>query len=135
MKMTIEEYKSLHSDPQPKYRNAKAERRLPNGRALKFDSQKEAARFDELMLLMKAGEIAELKLQPQFTLIEAYTEPDGESVSAVRYVADFSYVKMPKGFGCNAEKVVEDCKGYRTREFETKKKLLRDRFGIKVLET
>ena len=33
-----------------------------------FDSQKEAARYDELMLLVQAGEIRGLRLQPEFTL-------------------------------------------------------------------
>lgn len=33
-----------------------------------FDSQKEAGRFGELLLLLKAGKIKGLKLQPEFTL-------------------------------------------------------------------
>ena len=48
-----------------KYGNKKAVR---NG--ITFDSQKEAARYDQLMLRLCAGEIRDLKLQPEFTLQE-----------------------------------------------------------------
>ena len=51
--------------------------------SIRFDSQKEARRYDELMLMLKAGEIRELKLQPQFTLQEAYTTPEGNRVRAI----------------------------------------------------
>ena len=40
-----------------------------------FDSQKEACRFGELLLLLKAGKIKDLKLQPEFTLQEAFKTP------------------------------------------------------------
>ena len=39
---------------------------------LKFDSKKEARRFDELILLLNAGKIRKLKLQKQFTIQESY---------------------------------------------------------------
>ena len=55
-----------------KYGNKKAVR---NG--ITFDSQKEAARYDQLMLRLCAGEIRDLKLQPEFTLQEAFTTPLG----------------------------------------------------------
>ena len=42
-----------------KYGNKKAVR---NG--ITFDSQKEAVRYDQLMLMLCAGEIRDLKLQP-----------------------------------------------------------------------
>ena len=59
---------------------------------LTFDSKKEARRFDELMLMLKAGKISDLKLQPQYTLQEAYTTPEGDRIRAIRYQADFSYI-------------------------------------------
>lgn len=67
-----------------KYRNRKTVR---NG--ISFDSQKEAARYDELMLMQCSGAIKDLKLQPEFTLQEAFKTPLGERVRAVRYRADF----------------------------------------------
>ena len=56
-----------------------------------FDSKKEARRYDELMAMLRAGQIRDLKLQPQFTIQEAYTTPEGQRVRAIRYQADFSY--------------------------------------------
>ena len=34
---------------------------------LRFDSQKEARRYDELMVMLRGGIISDLRLQPQFT--------------------------------------------------------------------
>ena len=96
-----------------KYGNKKAVR---NG--ITFDSQKEAARYDQLMLLLCAGEIRDLKLQPEFTLQEAFTTPLGERVRAIKYRADFSY-ERPTEPDCTGAvhwlPVVEDVKGFRTR--------------------
>lgn len=96
---------------------------------IRFDSKKEARRYDELMLMLKAGTIRDLRLQPQFTLQEAYTTPEGKRVRAIRYQADFSYVT---GDGL----VVEDVKSKatKTREYGIKKKLLLERFGIEITE-
>lgn len=107
-----------------KYNNQPTERR-----GIKFDSRKEANRFEELMLLQEAGEIAELKLQPQFTLQESYVTTDGERIRAIRYVADFSYWRQ-------GEFVVEDVKSKATAtaQYKMKKKLMQERFGISVKE-
>ena len=112
-----------------KYGNRKAMRG-----SICFDSQKEAARFDELVLLSKAGEIRDLKLQPEFTIQEAFTTPDGEKVRAVRYRADFSYRRpIKEGPDTRWETIVEDVKGFRTKEYELKRKLML-RLGVKVIE-
>lgn len=96
---------------------------------VKFDSKAEARRFDALMLLLKAGAISDLKLQPQFTLQEAYTTPDGVRVRAIRYVADYSYK-------INGDLIVEDVKSKatKTRVYAIKKKLLHEKYGITVKE-
>lgn len=112
-----------------KYGNKKTVR---NG--ITFDSQKEAARYDALMLLLAAGEIKDLRLQPEFTLQEAFTTPDGERVRAVRYRADFLYKRRVKeGVNTRWERVVEDVKGFRTKDYELKRKLMLG-LGIKVTE-
>lgn len=98
---------------------------------IKFDSKKEARRYRELMAFLRAGKIRDLKLQPQFTLQESYKTPEGKRVQAIRYVADFSY------FDCDLDKdVVEDVKSKatKTREYEMKRKLMLDRFGIEIRE-
>lgn len=104
-----------------KYHNRKATRG-----GITFDSQKEAARYDELMLLLRAGRIERLKLQPEFTLQEAFTTPQGEKVRAVRYRADFSYIQ-------DGVEIVEDVKGCKTKEYQLKKKLMAGK-GITVRE-
>lgn len=112
-----------------KYHNRKV---TVNG--ITFDSQKEADRYLELMLLLKAGEIDRLKLQPEFTLQEAFTTPDGEKVKAIRYRADFTYrKKMRDGADTYWVSVVEDVKGYRTKEYQQKRKMMLD-MGIRVIE-
>jgi hypothetical protein len=96
---------------------------------LKFDSQKEARRYDALVVMLRAGEITDLKVQPEFTLIEAYTTPEGERIRAMRYSADFSYRQ-------NGEMIVEDVKSpaTRTRSYLDKRKLMREIHGIDVRE-
>ena len=121
-----------------KYHAIKTERKLPNGVHV-FDSKKEAERYDELALLLRAGKIRNLKLQPQFTLQESYVSSDGDRIKAIRYTADFSYEKATK-LDANGvifwPKVVEDCKSKatKTRDYEIRKKLLQDRFGVSVIE-
>ena len=118
----------LLSSPQKegkaKYHNEKATRD-----GLKFDSKKEAERFDALMLLLKAGAIQDLRLQRDFTLQESYTLPNGKRVRAIRYRADFTYVQEGK-------LIVEDVKSKatKTREYEIKKKLIREKYGVEIVE-
>lgn len=112
-----------------KYKSKKA---VVNG--ISFDSKKEAARYRELMLMLSAGEIKNLKLQPEFTIQEAFKTPQGDAIRAVKYRADFSYLRMVKeGVDTRWEPVVEDVKGYRTKDYEIKRKLMMGR-GVKVVE-
>lgn len=119
---------------QTKYRNQ------PDTRGnVRFDSRAEARRYDELMLLLKAGEIRNLKLQPEFTLSEAYTTPEGKRVRASKYRADFSYEKkisLGGGYGESWFPFVEDVKSRATKTgmYQLKKKLLRERYGIEITE-
>jgi hypothetical protein len=116
----------LHKGSQgkAKYHNERAER---NG--IKFDSRKQARRYDELMVMLRAGIISDLRLEPQFTLQESYITEAGERIRAVRYTADFSY-----RFG--GKLVVEDVKSKptRTKEYLRNKKFMRSKFGIDIQE-
>lgn len=95
-----------------------------------FDSRKEARRYDELLFLLRAGKISDLRLQPQFTLQESYKTETGERVRAIRYTADFSY-KNAAG-----KLVVEDVKSgpTRTKEYLRNKKMIRSKYGIDIQE-
>lgn len=88
-----------------------------------FDSTKEANRYGELKLLLKAGVIGMLELQVPFELNE------GGSYS-LRYIADFVY-----SYATTGEKIVEDAKGHRTREYIRKRKLMKKVHGIIIKET
>jgi hypothetical protein len=106
-----------------KYRNKATE---VNG--IRFDSKKEAARYKELLLLLKAGKIGQLELQKRFTLIEP-----NDTEKGAYYDADFTYLNAETG-----EMVVEDVKSAATRKMQRyvlKRKLMLDKYGIKILET
>ena len=78
------------------------------------------------MLLLKSGEIFDLRLQHNVTLQEGYTTPDGERIRPIVYKAEFSYIRHER-------RVYEDAKGYRTAEYKLKRKLAAEH-GIKIVE-
>jgi hypothetical protein len=86
-----------------------------------FDSGREAARYQELRLLEKAGEISNLELQVKFSL-------DIEGVHICSYEADFCYNE--KG-----QVIVEDSKGVRTPSYRIKAKLMWALYRIRIRET
>ena len=107
-----------------------------------YDSKKEAKRGVELEMLVKAGEIANLRRQVKYVLIPAQREPDivgpkggrkpGKTIEQeLSYIADFVYEK-------DGETIVEDVKGYRDggayRVFSMKRKMMLYFHGIRVRE-
>ena len=103
---------------------------------IKFDSKKEARRYEELLERLESGEIRDLKLQPHFTLQEAFKTVDGESIKSIVYVADFSYRerRLDDGGEEYYPLVVEDVKGVKTDVYIMKRKMMIERFGITVRE-
>lgn len=85
---------------------------------IKFDSKKEAKRYNELKLLKRAGLIKELELQKVFELQPKYTNNKGEHIRSITYKADFFYYDNKK-----KQYIVEDTKGFRTDAYKLKKKL------------
>lgn len=105
-----------------KYHNTKV---TINGET--FDSKKEAARWQELLLLQRAGKISHLNRQVTYELIPSQYI-DGKCVErAVKYVADFVYKE-------NGQLVVEDTKGMKTPEYVIKRKMLLFTYGIRIKE-
>ena len=106
-----------------------------------FDSKKEYRRYCELALIEKAGQIQNLELQKVFELIPAQYETferygkkgnrlkDGKSCieKACVYKADFVYTE-------NGKIVVEDTKGFRTKDYIIKRKLMLYIHGIRIKE-
>lgn len=81
-----------------------------------FSSKKEKERYNQLKLMLQAGEVSELVLQPKFLLQDSFVDNKGKTHRAIYYVADFQYkVKVLT--------VVEDSKGYPTPAYKLKKKL------------
>jgi len=99
-----------------------------------FDSEKEYARYLELKLLEKAGEISQLERQVKYDLIPKQMDEEGKMIERPTvYVADFQYRDNNTG-----EFIVEDVKGYRRGQayavFSLKRKLLLWRYGIRIRE-
>ena len=114
-----------------KYNNVPDNRTTPTGNHIRFDSIKEARRYDDLMLLLRAGKIRNLRLQPEYTLQEAFKTPEGEAVRAIRYKADFEYDKhLGDGFW---QHVIEDVKGMKTAQYLMKRKMMMEK-GLEVTE-
>lgn len=113
-----------------KYHNASTERVMPSGAILRFDSHKEARRYDYLIEREQAELIQDLRLQVDFTLQEAYTDTEGRRVRAIRYRADFTYREQ------DGSLVVEDVKSRatRTKEYLLKRKMIKDRLRIEIIE-
>lgn len=94
-----------------------------------FASLAEARRYSELKLLERAGHITSLELQPKFELAPSvkYTGA-ARAKPALRFVADFSYVDHL------GNTIVEDVKGFKTKEYQIKKHLMLAFLGIEVTE-
>lgn len=108
-----------------KYGNVKV---VVNGR--KFDSKHEAKRYSELLLLQRAGKIRDLKCQVVFELIPP--QYDTRTHKCIErncyYRADFVYTDE------NGEQVVEDAKGFKSKDYIIKRKLMLWLRGIKIKE-
>lgn len=100
-----------------KYKNKKT---VVDG--ITFDSKHEAERYVGLSLMASAGVISDLRMQVKYELIP---KQDGER--KCEYIADFVYTE-------NGQTVVEDTKGFRTKDYIIKRKLMLYRYGIRIRE-
>lgn len=91
-----------------------------------YVSKREARRATDLKLLEKAGQITRLQEQVPFVLAPAVML-DGKKKPALRYVADFVYEE-------EGQRIVEDAKGVRTRDYRIKRHLMKSVLGIEVRE-
>ena len=85
-----------------------------------FDSIQESKRYKELKLLLRAGQIQNLELQPRFLLQESFKK-NGKTYRKIEYVADFKYIE-------NGKTIVEDVKGLQTDVFKIKHKLFEKKY-------
>jgi Protein of unknown function (DUF1064) len=94
---------------------------------IRFQSKAEARRYDELILLERAGAIRELERQPAYPITVEGRDFKRRIVAV--YVADFRYRDGPAGI-----LTVEDVKGVRTPVYKLKKKLVEAQYGIEITE-
>jgi hypothetical protein len=88
---------------------------------IRFASQKEARRYQELRLLEKAGEVAAIELQVPYVL-----SANGKTLG--KYVADFVYIQR------NGVVRVEDVKGFKTPLYKWKRKHVEAQYGVQIIE-
>lgn len=81
-----------------------------------FDSKKEAKRYALLKQLERFGMISDLRRQVSFELQPGYTNNQGKKIRAITYVADFVYKQ-------DGKEIVEDTKGFKTKEYQIKRKM------------
>lgn len=111
-------------------RGGKAQQRSKYGNekvcldGLVFDSKKESAKYSELVLLQRAGIVADFRHHPQaFLLQKGFRDPQTRRwVRPITYTPDF-WVKYVDG-----REVWIDTKGYRTDVYRLKLKLFRERY-------
>lgn len=92
-----------------------------------FDSKKEADRWLVLSGMLESGEISNLRRQVRFVLTPGIRLPSGKWLRESSYIADFVY-------DTDAGTVVEDVKGFRTPEYQLKKKMMWFLRGIEIKE-
>jgi hypothetical protein len=89
---------------------------------IRFASKAEAQRYDALMQDERFGIIKNLRLQVPF-----HIKWPGKDEIILTYVADFVFER-------DGKTVVMDCKGFATKEYRIKKKLLKAALGIDIVE-
>jgi len=92
-----------------------------------FDSKKESAFYGELKFHEKAGLITDLELQPKFTWTVTYSHGDRKVAKKETYRADFAYTE-------NGERRYVDVKGFKTRVYKRKKKIVEKLFDVEIIE-
>ena len=107
---------------------------------IKFASKKEARRYAELKLCVRAKVVKDLQCQVPYEII-----PKQQGERAAHYVADFTYWELqalppaeqrlrPGARGVWVF-VVEDTKGFRTADYILKRKLMLLVHQIRITET
>lgn len=125
MSWTIEQYRAHLEKNKPKKNKFNARITIVDG--IKFASKWEAERYQQLKLLLKAGEIFDLELQPKFELQEK-NELNGDR--AIHYIADFRYKTGAQFPSIIIKDIVEDTKSTATMKQSAidKHKMFRKKF-------
>lgn len=137
--MSVNQYRELQrlqgQRPRSKYGNKPV---IVDG--IRFDSQKEWMRYEELRRLQKAGEIDRLEIHKRY-ILQPKCELNGKTYRSINYYADFVY------YDCTENKlhsndpnnrwVVEDVKSPATRKntvYRMKRCMMAHVHGIEIKE-
>ena len=105
-----------------------------------FDSKKEMYRYIRLKSMQEEGLISDLRMQVPYEIIPAVYEEEKVQLKtkvktvtkcvqrAAYYLADFVYKDK------DGNEIVLDTKGFRTKEYLLKKKMMRAFLGITITE-
>jgi ferredoxin-fold anticodon binding domain-containing protein len=116
----IRDFKVMEKKPEPK--KAKYGNQKTDVNGITLASKKEAKRYKELNLLLKAGKIGMLARQVEYELNVGGSH-------SLKYIADFQYIDRETG-----ETIVEDVKGTRTPTYKKKRRLMKKLFNIEIKE-
>jgi hypothetical protein len=98
---------------------------------VRFDSRKEARRYQELRILERAGLIRDLELHPRYAIVVRELKDVAQWITCGHYTADFRYLDVER-----RETVIEDVKSTvtRTTAYRLRKRLVEAIYGIRILE-
>lgn len=123
--ITIQELRALTRQPRRGGGNKYGAKRVGDNA-----SRKEHNRAAQLLMMQRAGIISDLRQQVRFNLIPPQRDHAGTLIErACDYIADFVYTDS------EGRMVVEDTKGFRTRDYIIKRKLMLFVHGIRLKET
>lgn len=88
----------------------------------KFPSLREAEYYLLYKSMLQRKLLVKLELQPKFTLQPGFVNREGKKVKPITYKADF-LLTYPDG-----NKVVVEVKGYRTRDYQLRRKMFEYKF-------
>lgn len=111
---TLEQYKEYQQKGSKKSKYGAVKTQIDG---YKFDSKKEADYYTELKIRLQANDIKGFCLQPIFIL-----------APGLKYKADFIV------FLNDGTTEIIDVKGFKTKEYITKKKVLEDKYNLKIIE-
>lgn len=99
-----------------------------------FDSKAEAAYYNRLKILKKAGEIKDFEMQVQFNLLESFEHPSKKTkagepsrVRAINFTPDFVITEL------DGSKTVVDVKGMITKDFPLRAKLFMNKYNMPLI--
>lgn len=120
MNIKSEEYLKLSSRGSKAKKPSKYNAKKVRIDGILFDSKLEGNRYLELKQLLSLGVISDLETHKKYPLIV-------NGLEVTTYEADFVYKK-------NGTEVVEDTKGFLTKEYKIKKKLMKAIYNKDIIE-